>query len=104
MLVPEGERQVGRPNALPPGYTLKSVQYGSTVLAGVPLRVTAADTAELRFTITTPDFPPVKVSGKVSGLDLAKHLLIEAGWIVLFIALSELLYRRGLQRYSGFGG
>jgi hypothetical protein len=74
VVVPEGERQVGRPNQIPTGYTLKSVQYGSTDLAGNTLKVSAQDTAELRLTVITPDLPPVKVSGKVNGLDGAALL------------------------------
>jgi len=69
--VPLEERQVGRPNGLPVGYALKSLRYGSTDLASALLKVTATDTAELSVTLTTPDLPPVKVSGKVSGLDTA---------------------------------
>jgi hypothetical protein len=65
----EGERHVGRPTGLPPGYALKSVIYGSTDLAKAPFKISPTDTAELRITISTPDQPPVKVSGKVSGLD-----------------------------------
>ena len=65
----EGERHVGRPTGLPPGYALKSLIYGSTDLAKAPFKISATDTAELRITISTPDQPPVKLSGKVSGLD-----------------------------------
>jgi hypothetical protein len=65
----EGERHVGRPTGLPPGYALKSVIYGSTDLAKAPFKISPTDTAELRITISTSDQPPVKVSGKISGLD-----------------------------------
>ena len=43
--------------------------YGSTDLAKAPFKISSTDTAELRISISTPDQPPVKVSGKVSGLD-----------------------------------
>ena len=69
LTLPEGERQVGRPTGLPPGYALKSVTYGSMDLAKAPFKIGPTDTAELRITISTPDQPPVKLSGKVSGLD-----------------------------------
>ena len=71
LTLPEGERQVGRPNGLPSGYVLKSIFYGSTDLASAPLKISTTDTAEFRVTVTTPDLPAVKVSGKVSGLDPA---------------------------------
>jgi hypothetical protein len=67
--LPEGQFQLGRPNGLPNGFTLKSVQYGSTDVTGATLKVSSAEPAELRLTITTPDLPRFKVSGKVSGLD-----------------------------------
>ena len=69
LTLPEGERQVGRPNGLPPGYTLKSLFYGSTDLSSAPLRIAVGDTSDLRLTLSTPDMTPVKVSGKVSGLE-----------------------------------
>jgi ABC-2 type transport system permease protein len=49
-------------------------------------------------------FPSAVFLGKVSGVELARHLLIEFGWIVFFVVLSRVLYHRGLKRYSGFGG
>ena len=69
--VPEGEHQVGRPSNLPAGYSLKSVHYGSTDLAGISLKVTATDTAELRIVVATQDLPSVRVRGNVKGLDPA---------------------------------
>jgi ABC-2 type transport system permease protein len=35
---------------------------------------------------------------------LGAGLAIQAGWVVLFFMLSRILYRRGLRRYSAFGG
>ena len=90
--VPEGERQVGRPNPIPAGYTLKSVQYGSSDVANSPLNVRRTDTAELRLTFTTPDQPPVKISGKLTGLDAA---LFSRGPVSL--NLSEPRYVSSLQ-------
>ena len=49
-------------------------------------------------------FPAAVFLGKVTGMALVQHLAIEAGWILFFIVLSRVLYYRGLQRYSGFGG
>jgi hypothetical protein len=67
--LPEGERQLGRPNGIPTAYTLKSITYGTTNLASSPFKISATDTAELVVTISTTDNPPVKVAGKVTGLD-----------------------------------
>lgn len=49
-------------------------------------------------------FPAAVFLGKVEGRALAFGLLAELCWIGFFIALSRHLYRRGLRRYSAFGG
>lgn len=49
-------------------------------------------------------FPAVVFLGKVRGSDLAFGLLLQLAWCVFFIVLSRVLYRRGLRRYSAFGG
>ena len=49
-------------------------------------------------------FPAVVFLGKVRGADLAWGLTLQAAWAVGFIVLSQWLYRRGLRRYSAFGG
>jgi ABC-2 type transport system permease protein len=49
-------------------------------------------------------FPSAVFLGKVTGPSLVQHLIVEFAWIVFFIMLSRVLYNRGLQRYSGFGG
>jgi ABC-2 type transport system permease protein len=49
-------------------------------------------------------FPAGVFLGKFTGWTLVRYLLIEAAWIVFFVALSRVLFRRGLMRYSGFGG
>jgi hypothetical protein len=72
VLVPEGEWQVGRRNNIPTAYTVKSILYDSVDLSSAPLKVTARDTAELRVTLTAPEFRPVKVSGRVIGLDAGR--------------------------------
>jgi hypothetical protein len=72
VMLPEGERSAGQPMGLPPGYAPKSLTYGSTDLMSAPMKVSAADTAELRVTLATPNLPLVKVSGKVVGFDPAR--------------------------------
>jgi ABC-2 type transport system permease protein len=49
-------------------------------------------------------FPSAVFLGKVAGADLVRGLVIELGWVVFFVALSHWLFRRGLRRYSAFGG
>ena len=49
-------------------------------------------------------FPAVVFLGKVRGVDLASGLGLQLAWCVAFIVLSRFLYRRGLRRYSAFGG
>jgi ABC-2 type transport system permease protein len=49
-------------------------------------------------------FPATIFLGKVQGADLAYGLFGEFIWAVVFIVLSRWLYRRGLRRYSAYGG
>src|SRR5213076_1075456 len=49
-------------------------------------------------------FPAAVILGKIQGTDLVVGLLIELTWAVGLILLSLRLYRRGLRRYSAFGG
>ena len=51
-------------------------------------------------------FPARILMGKsdVTHTDLGFGLLAQTGWVLLFVILSRVLYRRGLRRYSAFGG
>ena len=49
-------------------------------------------------------FPAAVLLGKVRGAELGWRILVGFGWVAVFIVLSRLLYRRGLKRYSAFGG
>jgi ABC-2 type transport system permease protein len=49
-------------------------------------------------------FPAAVFLGKLTSSQLAWGLLMQAVWIVLFACISRILFQRGLQRYSGFGG
>lgn len=49
-------------------------------------------------------FPAAVALGKVQGMALAIDLVLLVGWTTLFAVLSQVLYRLGLKRYSGFGG
>jgi hypothetical protein len=69
VVAPEGERSVGAPSGLPPGYAIKSITYGTTDLTSNSMKVLTTDTAELRIALSAPGIKPVRVSGKVSGLD-----------------------------------
>jgi ABC-2 type transport system permease protein len=49
-------------------------------------------------------FPAAVFLGKVQGADLVHGLLAEAAWALAFIVLASWMYRRGLRRYSAYGG
>jgi ABC-2 type transport system permease protein len=51
-------------------------------------------------------FPARVLMGKqdLTATDLGTGLLTQLGWVILFVILSRVLYRRGLRRYSAFGG
>lgn len=49
-------------------------------------------------------FPTVVFLGKVKGMALVYGLIQEALWAGFFLLLSRWLYRKGLKRYSAFGG
>jgi ABC-2 type transport system permease protein len=49
-------------------------------------------------------FPTVVFLGKVKGMALVFGLIKEALWAGFFMLLARWLYRRGLRRYSAFGG
>jgi ABC-2 type transport system permease protein len=49
-------------------------------------------------------FPAVVFLGKVKGWPLAFGLLAELLWALAFLFLARWLFRRGLKRYSAFGG
>lgn len=49
-------------------------------------------------------FPAAVFLGKVSGEALAFDLMMLVAWTLFFYGLSRFLYRRGVNRYSGFGG
>jgi ABC-2 type transport system permease protein len=49
-------------------------------------------------------FPAVVMLGKVQGWALVKGLLLQLAWVVFFALLTRWLYRRGLRRYSAYGG
>jgi len=49
-------------------------------------------------------FPAAVFLGKVSGAEMYQGLAVEIGWVVFFLVLSRILWWRGVQRYSGFGG
>ncbi len=49
-------------------------------------------------------FPAAVFLGKIQGTDLAIGLGVELFWVLFFIFICRLALRRGLRRYSGFGG
>ena len=49
-------------------------------------------------------FPVTVYLGQVKGAALAQGLAAEAGWTVLFFALAQFVWRRGIKKYSAVGG
>jgi len=49
-------------------------------------------------------FPAAVFLGKVQGTKLLIDMGLLVAWTVFFLALSQIIYRRGLKRYSGYGG
>ncbi len=49
-------------------------------------------------------FPAAVFLGKVQGTQLAIDLGMLVAWTVFFFVSSQVIYRRGLKRYSGYGG
>lgn len=49
-------------------------------------------------------FPAAVLLGKITGWELVKGLLLEAGWVAFFALLARVLWNRGTRRYSAFGG
>jgi len=49
-------------------------------------------------------FPAAVFLGKVTGPELVRGLYTQFCWVLIFMLLSRLAFRRGVRRYSGFGG
>jgi ABC-2 type transport system permease protein len=49
-------------------------------------------------------FPAVVFLGKVKGMALVYGLIGELVWVLVFLALARGLFKRGLRRYSAYGG
>ena len=49
-------------------------------------------------------FPAAIFLGKITGMKLVIGLVIEFAWLVFFIVLCRFMLKRGIRRYSGFGG
>ena len=49
-------------------------------------------------------FPAAVFLGKVQGWDLVMGLSLEAFWVAFFFFLARFMFRRGVKRYSAFGG
>ncbi len=49
-------------------------------------------------------FPAAVFLGKVEGADMWYGLALEIFWVCFFIGLSRFLWRKGVKRYSGYGG
>jgi ABC-2 type transport system permease protein len=49
-------------------------------------------------------FPITIYMGKISGADLWLGLSMQSGWVLLTYALARFMWRRGVKKYSAFGG
>ncbi len=49
-------------------------------------------------------FPAAVFLNKVEGSEVYTGLAVELAWVLFFIVLSRILWWRGVNRYSGFGG
>jgi len=49
-------------------------------------------------------FPAAVFLGKVHGTALAIDMGMLIAWTLFFFVMSKVIYRRGLKRYSGYGG
>ena len=49
-------------------------------------------------------FPAAVFLGKVQGTQLAIDMGMLLGWTIFFFVMSQVIYRRGLKHYSGYGG
>ena len=49
-------------------------------------------------------FPAAVFLGKIEGRELAIGLAVELGWVVLLAVACRIAWRRGVARYSGYGG
>jgi len=49
-------------------------------------------------------FPVGIYMGKITGGELARGLLIQAGWVLLTYALARFAWHRGIKKYSAVGG
>jgi ABC-2 type transport system permease protein len=49
-------------------------------------------------------FPAAVFLQKISGTELWTGIAIQAAWVVFFMVACRVTYRRGVKRYSGYGG
>jgi ABC-2 type transport system permease protein len=49
-------------------------------------------------------FPAAVFLGKIPPAELPQALAVQAGWVLFFVALTRVLWQRGLKRYSAYGG
>ena len=48
-------------------------------------------------------FPVEIVTGRLSGGEIARGFLLQAFWVICFVALARVVWRRGIRRYGAFG-
>jgi ABC-2 type transport system permease protein len=88
-------------------YLLSGHMFPLDMLAGISTGIAGMSLADvvrwLPFEYTAY-FPSAVWLGKIRGAELARSLMIEAGWVVVMAVACRIAWWRGTRRYSAFGG
>ena len=88
-------------------YLLSGHMFPLDMLAGIPTGIAGMSLADLVRWLPfeyTAYFPSAVWLGKIRGAELARSLMIEAGWVVVMAVACRVAWWRGTRRYSAFGG
>ena len=88
-------------------YLLSGHMFPLDMLAGIPSGIAGTSVADIVRWLPfeyTAYFPSAVWLGKVRGAELARSLMIEAGWVVAMAVACRIAWWRGTRRYSAFGG
>ncbi len=88
-------------------YLLSGHMFPIDMLAGIPSGLPGTSVADVVHWLPfeyTAYFPAAVWLGKIRGMELARALAIEAGWVLVMVVACRIAWRRGTRRYSAFGG
>jgi ABC-2 type transport system permease protein len=88
-------------------YLLSGHMFPLDMLVGIPSGIAGMSLADLVRWLPfeyTAYFPSAVWLGKIRGAELARSLMIEAGWVVVMAVACRIAWWRGTRRYSAFGG